>query len=414
MTSPFGLELWMAWRYLKARRGGPLPIITLISVLAVAAGVASLVIALAVTSGFRRHMESSLLGATPHVNLLHTDGQGIANWREIVAAMERHPGVMAAAPAVYGKVLISSGNQSEGIVLKGVEPAMESRAGDLLSRLKAGSAASLSAPLSTDEALPILLGRELAQNLGVSVGDQVQVVSPRGRLSPFGPMARYRHFRVDGIFDSGFFDIDAQWAITSLAAAQQLFLLGDVASAVGVKIKEIYRAAELAEELKQTAGPGFGATNWMEQNRSLFTALRLERTVTILTLGLIVFVAALGIFNRLYVLVLEKHRDIAVLMSMGAKRKQVGRIFLWQGMLIGVLGSLAGLVAGYGFSFAAGRYRLLRLQSDIYSISYVPFDIRWRDGLLITAAALLISYLATLYPARSAARVLPAEALRYE
>lgn len=404
----------MAWRYLKARRGGPVPVITLISVGAVAAGVASLVIALAITSGFRRHMESSLLGATPHINLLHTDGQGISNWREVVSAVQNHLGVLGAAPAIYDKVLVSSGNRSEGIVLKGVDPKLEPSMGDLLTRLKEGSAAPLSAPLQPDQPPALLLGSELAQTLGVSVGDQVQVASPRGRLSPFGLVPRYRRFRVAGVFTSGFFDIDAQWAITSLAAEQQLFMLGDVASAVGVRVADIYRAGEMAEELKKLAGPGFGATNWMEQNRSLFTALRLERTVTVLTLGLIVFVAALGIFNRLYVLVLEKHRDIAVLMSLGARRRMVGRIFLWQGLLIGCFGSLAGLVAGYGFSWAAGRYRWFRLQSDIYSISYVPFDLRWSDGLLIAAAALLISYLATLYPARSAARVLPAEALRYE
>ncbi len=414
MTSwPF--ELWVAWRYLKARRRErSFPLITFISVGAVAAGVASLVIALAVTAGFRHHLEHSLLGATAHINLLRADGQGISGWRELAVRLEKAPHVRGAAAAIYGKVLVASAAQSDGIVLKGVAPEMEARVGDLLARLREGSATPLAEPLNSEKEPPILLGWELAQSLGVRTGDTVTVTSPRGRLSPLGPVARYKRFRVVGLFDSGFYDFDAQWAVTSLAAAQQLFMLGDVASAVGVKVDEIYRAAELAEELKRVAGPGFGATNWMEQNRSLFNALRLERTVTVLTVGLIVFVAALMIFNRLYVLVLEKTKDIAVLMSLGARRAQVRRIFQVQGLLIAALGTAAGLAAGYTFSVLANHYRLIRLQSEVYSISFVPFEPRLADGLWIAAAALAISFLATLQPAESAARVAPAEALRYE
>jgi lipoprotein-releasing system permease protein len=404
-------ELWLAWRYLRARRRGPLPVITLISVAAVAAGVATLVIALAVTSGFRRHLEGSLLGATPHINLLRTDGEGIANWRELIAAVEKHPQVLAAAPSFYGKVLVASGRQSEGIVLKGVDPERETRMGELLSRLREGSARALS-EAGADP--PLMVGRYLADSLAVHPGDMVTVTSPRGRLSPLGPVARYKRFRVAGVFDTGYFDFDAQWAVTTLAATQELFMTGDVASAVGVKVRSLYRAAEIAEELKAAAGPGLGATNWMDQNRSLFNALRLEKTVTALTLGLIVFVAALGIFNRLYVLVLEKTRDIAVLMSLGARRRQVSRIFQVQGLLIGALGTTSGLLVGYLLAWMADRYHWIRLEADIYSMSYVPFDARIADGLLVSAAALLISYLATLYPARSAAAVAPAEALRYE
>lgn len=412
MSLPF--ELWVALRYLKARRGRAFPVITVISVGAVAAGVASLVIALAVTAGFRHHLERSLLGATAHINLLRAGAEGIAGWRELVARLERAPHVRGAAPAIYEKVLLASATQSDGIVLKGVVPEMEMRVGELLARLREGSAAPLAEPLRPDTVPPILLGWQLAESLGVRTGDSVTVTSPRGRLSPIGPVARYRRFRVAGIFDSGFYDFDAQWAVTSLGAAQQLFSLGDVVSAVGVKVDEIYRAAELAEDLKRVAGPGFGATNWMEQNRSLLNALRLEKTVTVLTLGLIVFVAALGIFNRLYVLVLEKTKDIAVLISLGARRAQVRRVFQLQGLLISLLGTLAGLGAGYSFSWAANHYRLIRLESAIYSIGFVPFEPRALDGLWISAAALAISFLATLYPAASAAGVAPAEALRYE
>jgi len=403
-------ELWMAVRYLASRRGGKLSVITFISVAGVAAGVASLVIALAVTSGFRDLLRSSLLGSTPHVNMIRTNGDGIANWRELVATAERTPGVIAAAPAVYGKMLITGSRQSDGIVLKGIVPKMEARMGSLLDHMKEGSA-NLD---DTGEIPPILLGKELAATLAVRTGDTVTLTSPRGRLSPMGPMTRYQAFKVVGIFDSGFYELDAQWALTSLAAAQKLLITGDVASSIGVRAGDPDRAEEIAAALKREAGPGFGAVTWMEQNRSLFSALRLERVVTVLTLGLIVFVAALGIFNRLYVLVLEKGKDIAVLMSLGAKRRQVGWIFRLQGLLIGALGTAAGLALGYSFAWAAGHYRWIRLEADVYAVSYVPFEMRAGDALWITASVLLISFLATLYPARRAASIAPAAGLRYE
>ncbi len=406
-------ELWVALRYLKARRGETvLSVITAISIIGVTAGVASLVVALAVTNGFRRHLEESLLSAIPHVNLLRTDNEGIAGWRELSKKLETVPHVVAAAPAVYAQVLLSGPRQSQGIMLKGVVPQMEMRAGDLLRRLREGSVAPLAAPLSPGEPPPVVLGKELADSLGVRTGDSVTATSPRGRLTPVGELPRSKRFRVTGVFDSGFFNYDAEWAFTSLEAAQQLFLLGDVASVIGLRVDDLHRAPQIAGEARRAAGPGFGATNWIEQNRTLFTALRFERTVTILIIGLIVFVAALNLFIRLYLLVLEKNRDIAVLMAMGARAAQVRRVFQYQGLVIGGLGTLFGLAAGYTFSWLASRYRLIQLEADIYSIPYVPFDARPLDGVWIAAAALAVSYAATLYPARSAARIAPAEALR--
>jgi lipoprotein-releasing system permease protein len=416
-TSPpsrLRFEFWMAWRYLRARRGGPVSVITAISVIGVAAGVASLVIALAVTSGFRDVLETSLLGATPHVTLMRTNGDGIAHWRDLTAACERQPGVIAAAPAVYAELLVTAGRISKGIVLKGIVPSMERRMGGLLDHLREGSAAPLEATLAPEEIPSLLVGKDLAETLRVRTGDIVTITSPRGHLSPVGPMARTRPFRVAGVFESGFYEFDGQWALTSMTVGQQLLLLDDVAMAVGVRTTDPDRAAELAEKLKQAAGGGYGAQTWMEQNKPLFNALRLERTVTVLTLGLIVFVAALGIFNRLYVLVLEKSKDIAVLMSLGAKRRQIGWIFRLQGLLIGAFGIGVGLVLGYSFAWAAGRYRWIHLEADVYAVNYVPFELRAGDALWITASVLLISLLATLYPAHQASSVLPAEGLRYE
>ncbi len=413
-SSHLGFEFWMAWRYLRARRGGPVSVITAISVIGVAAGVASLVIALAVTSGFRDVLQNSLLGATPHVTLMRTDGEGIANWRELIAACERQPGVIAAAPAVYTELLITAGRQSKGIVLKGIVPSLERRMGGLLDHLREGSAAPLEASQGPEDMPALLVGKDLAEGLRVHTGDIVTITSPRGHLSPIGPLSRARPFRVAGVFESGFYEFDGQWALTSLAAAQQILLLNDVASAVGVRAKDPDQAAQLAVQLKGKVGGGYGAVTWMEQNKPLFNALRLERTVFVLTLGLIVFVAALGIFNRLYVLVLEKSRDIAVLMSLGAKRRQVGWIFRLQGLLIGVFGIASGLVLGYSFAWAAGRYRWIHLEADVYAVNYVPFELRAGDALWITASVLLISWLATLYPAYRASSVMPAEGLRYE
>ena len=299
-------------------------------------------------------------------------------------------------------------------MLKGVVPEMELRAGDLLRRLSAGSIAPLAEPFVPGQAPPLVLGKELAEALGVRTGDFITATSPRGRLSPIGEFPRYQRFRVVGVFDSGFFNFDAEWAFTSLEAAQRLFLLGDVASAVGLRVVDLYQAPTVAERVKRQAGPGFGATNWIEQNRTLFRALQFERTVTILIIGLIVFVAALNLFIRLYLLVVEKHRDIAVLMAMGAQIGQIRRIFQYQGLFIGVFGTLLGLATGYALSYFGSHYKLIRLEADIYSISYVPFEIGALDGLWIGAAAVLISYVSTIYPARTAAAIDPAEALRYE
>jgi lipoprotein-releasing system permease protein len=404
----------MAWRYLRARRGGPISVITAISVIGVAAGVASLVIALAVTSGLRDVLQNTLLGATPHVMLQRISGDGIANWRELTAECERQPGVIAAAPAVYTELLITAGPISKGIVVKGIVPSMERRMGGLLDHLREGSAAPLDATLAPEDMPSILLGKDLAEGLRVHSGDVVTILSPRGHLSPIGPMARTRPFKVAGVFESGFYEFDGQWALTSLAVSQQLLLLNDVAVAVGVRLADPDTAPQVAVSLKKMAGSGFTTTTWMEQNKPLFNALRLERTVTILTLGLIVFVAALGIFNRLYVLVLEKSKDIAVLMSLGAKRRQVGWIFRLQGMLIGFFGIAVGLVLGYSFSWAAGHYRWIHLEADVYAVNYVPFELRTGDALWITGSVLLISLLATLYPAHRASSVMPAEGLRYE
>jgi lipoprotein-releasing system permease protein len=414
-------------------------IITVISIAGVVAGVASLVVALAINNGFRQDLQDRLLATTSHVNLLRVESDGIKDWRSLVERLAKQPHVLAAAPEIYEQVLISRGPRARGAVLKGLIPEYERKVSDLLKTVKMGSAEALDEntkpPWNTDGSLadtqqrvtdlqslenrlsampPIILGKDMADTLGATVGSVVLVTSPQGELTPFGPVPKYNRFRVAGIFDSGFFDYDSGWAFTRLSDAQRLFGLGDLVSVIEFKVDDIYKAAEIAQQLEQAAGKGFMATNWMEQNKALFRALRLERLVTFITIGLIVFVAALNILISLTMMVMEKTRDIAVLMSMGTRKAQVRRLFITQGALIGFIGTAIGLVLGYLLSWFGGRYHLLSLSPEVYSIDYVPFAPRAIDGLLVALVAVGISLIATLYPSWSAARILPAEALRYE
>jgi lipoprotein-releasing system permease protein len=424
-------ELFIAARYLRAkRRQAVIGVITIISIVGVAAGVASLIIALAINNGFRQDLQDRLLGSTSHINLLRVEADGIRDWETLLPRLEKQPHVVAGAPAIYEQVLISRGAHAQGAVLKGILPREESKVSDILESVKTGSAAALdenagTSPQDSNEpnALsaaitagmpPIILGKDMADQLGATVGSVVMVTSPQGELTPFGIVPKYKRFKVAGTFESGFYDYDSNWAFIRLTDAQRLFDLADVVSVLEFKIDDIYQAPAVGATLEAAAGKGFMSTNWMEQNRALFRALRLERVVTFITIGLIVFVAALNILISLIMMVMEKTRDIAVLVSMGAKKRQVRRIFIYQGILIGVIGTVLGLILGYAISWAAGHYHLLSLSAEVYSIDYVPFAPRLLDGVLVSIVAIGISFIATLYPSWSAARVLPAEALRYE
>jgi lipoprotein-releasing system permease protein len=439
-------ELFVATRYLRAkRRQAFVGIITGISIAGVAAGVASLVIALAINNGFRQDLQQRLLGSTSHVNLLRVQSDGISSWRQLMDRLAKTPHVLAAAPAIYEQVLISRGPRARGAVLKGMIPTYEKKVSDLLNSVQIGSAAALEKeagepsatpggrgkdagvtfsepPTSSLEGVqervasmpPIILGKDMAADLGATVGSIVLVTSPQGELTPFGMVPKYLRFRVVGIFSSGFYDYDSSWAFTRLSDAQRLFGLGDLISVLEFKVDDIYKAGEVARALELAAGRGFMATSWMEQNKALFRALRLERVVTFITIGLIVFVAALNILISLTMMVMEKTKDIAVLMSMGTRKSQVGRLFVAQGVLIGLIGTAIGLVVGYVLSWAGGYYHFISLSPEVYSIDYVPFAPRVVDGLLVALVSIGISFIATLYPSWSAARILPAEALRYE
>ena len=406
-------EFFVAFRYLMSRRHETaVSLVTVISVAGVMAGVMSLVIALAVNNGFKEDMENRLVGAMANVSLLKKESNGIRNYEELIAGLLQTPHVTAAAPALYENVLISAGPRARGIVLKGIDPERETAVTTLLGNLRDGTVADLSETF--EDADPLIIGKELAKSLGAVVGSTLMVTSPQGRLTPFGIVPKFREFQVVGIFDSGFYEFDATWTFTNLDVARRLFDLDDIVTVIEIKLDDIYLAESMAEKVEQAAGAEFTTTNWMEQNRSLFSALRLERLVTVLTIGLIVFVAALNIFITLTMVVMEKRRDIAVLMAMGARQGQIWSVFTLYGLLVGSLGTLLGLIAGYAISWYADTYKLIRLQAEIYSLAAVPFRAQPIDGVFIALAALTICFLATLHPSVNAARLNPVEILRYD
>jgi lipoprotein-releasing system permease protein len=458
-------ELFIAARYLRAkRRQAVVGVITAISVIGVAAGVASLILALAITNGMRKDLQERLVGSTSHVDLMRVAGDGIRDWRPLLARLRQVPHVTAAAPGLYGQVLISRGARSGGALIKGVIPEDEKTVGNLLQSVAQGSAKELepvggetlhptlrgktakdgapglSGPgkesgrashdahpsaikpredgeggsMATQAVPPIVIGKDLAETIGAKVGDSVLVTSPQGELTPLGLVPRYQRFQVVGIFKSGFYQYDSSYAFTRLLDAQKLFSEPDLISVISFKVDDLYQADKVGRAIEEAAGKGFQATNWMEQNRELFRALRLEQVVTFIILALIVCVAALNILIALTMMVMEKTRDIAVLMSFGVRADQVRRIFLLQGLLISVIGTVLGLIVGYGLSWVGGHYRFIHLDAAVYSIDYLPFAPRVWDAVIVAAVSLGVSLMATLYPSGSAAKVLPAEALRYE
>jgi lipoprotein-releasing system permease protein len=409
-------ELFLAARYLRAkRRQAVVGVVTAISIVGVAAGVAALIIALAITNGMRRELQDKLLGSTAHVQLMRVQADGIRDWQPLFERLRRLPHVVAASPGLYEQVLVTRGARDGGALVEGILPDQEQAVSDLLKTATPGSVQALE-PVSgpaNGELPPIVLGKDLAETVGASIGDSVTLISPQGEMTPVGMYPKVIRFRLAGTFHSGFYQYDAQMGFLRLADAQQLFSEPDLLSVISFKVDNLNRAPQIAKEIEQAAGKGYMTNNWIEQNRELFRALTLERIVTFIIISLIVVVAALNILIALTMMVMEKTRDIAVMMSFGVEPGQVRRIFLMQGFLISLIGTVLGLVLGYLAAWLGGRYHF-PLSAEIYSIDTLPFAPRAIDGVIVAAVSLGISLLATLYPSSAAARVLPAEALRYE
>jgi len=405
-------EWFVARRYLRSPyRPAVLRLVTLFSVVGVAAGVATLVIALSMNTGFRETLQDRLLGVTAHISLTRPGSGGIHNYNEMAGKLAELPGVKSVTPAVYQPVLMSFAGDARGVVTKGIEPPEEERSDEALRHIVAGK---LDFSPDADGIDALIVGQQLASEWKLAPGDYVTLISPQGRLTPFGLLPRTRRFRIAGVFDSGFYDYDANWCFMTLAAAQTLSGAGDIVNVLEFRLWQPERAEEIARSAEHAAGEGFVASTWMDQNRALFRALRLEKLVTAVFIGLITFVAGLNILVVLSMTVTDKARDVAVLMSMGARREQVRTIFLWQGITIGATGTIIGLAVGYLFSWVAGVYRLIPLDPQVYAVPYVPFHPNAMDGLWIAIVAMCIATAATILPARAASRLLPVEILRYE
>ena len=403
-------ELFVARRYLTARRKQAfISVITSISVIGIAIGVAALVIAIALITGFQGDVQDKILGATSHVMVSDLGGQGLAGYEGLAEKIRAIPGVESVTPVVYNTVLITGLGESSGALVKGLDFEREREGAAWLQKLEAGRIPEGGGPREG-----LLLGRELALRIGAQVGDAVTVVTASSTLSPLGLLPKTKRFLVTGIFNTGLYEFDNSTALVAIGVAQRLFGLEGRASYIQVKLRDIFAAPAVGETIKAVLPPVVYITTWMELNRSLFSALKLEKNIMFLTITLIVIVAALNIIATLILMVMEKTRDIGILMAMGATPRSINRIFFYQGALIGVIGTALGVLLGLGWCALANAFELIKIPVDIYQISHVPFRLRPLDLALIVGVTLAISFVSTLFPARRAAKVDPVVALKYE
>lgn len=411
-------ELFIGLRYLKAKRKQTfVSLITIISIAGVMVGVTALIVVIAVMNGFKEDLRDKILGVTSHVVISRFDGN-ISKYQEVRAKVGEVAGVKAATPFIYTQVMISSRKAISGAVLRGIEPKTASKVINLPKNLRAGSLEELEAenkPEGMRSTPGIILGNELARNIGALRGDPVTVISPLGRLTPLGRVPRSQTFRVAGIFDSGMYEYDSTIAYVSLWAAQRFLGIGDRVTGIEVRVDDIYAADRVARAIgKALDGYPYWSRDWMRMNKNLFSALKLEKIVMFIILTLIILVAAFNIVGTLIMVVIEKTRDIAILKSMGATRRSIMKIFMIEGAVIGLVGTLLGLLGGYTLCTLLATYKFIELPSDVYYISTLPVQMNPLDVALIALAAIVITLAASVYPAWQASRFDPAEAIRYE
>jgi lipoprotein-releasing system permease protein len=413
-------DLFIALRYLRSRRKSRfISLITWISVGGIALGVAALLTVIAVMTGFEEDLRDKILSTNAHVVVLSHDPDGITDTAKILAAVEGAPGVIGASPFILSQVMLTTPRGVSGVMFNGIDPRRIARVAALPDEMVEGSVDALAdrpAVVDGDQLRPgILLGRELARTLGVYLQDDVSVVSPVGEPSPMGGMIpKIRVFRVVGIFATGMYEYDNSLAYVSVASAQEFLGMGTAVTGITVKTADFFHASETAAELQRRLGFPYWARDWIDMNRNLFSALKLEKITMFVILTLIVLVAAFNIVSGLIMTVMEKGREIAILQSMGATRRFVRRIFLWQGIVIGVSGTILGLLIGVAICMVLKHWHFIELPGDVYYFTTLPVEIRWSDFALVTAAAIALSFLATLFPSWQAARFDPVEALRYE
>ena len=415
-------EWFIGLRYLKAKRKQTfISIITIISIAGVMLGVMALIVVLSVMSGFQKTLKEKILGTQAHLVVLKATDRGMDHYEEVLRKVERVKGVVSAAPFIFSQVMLSSESGTSGVVLKGIDPNRVGKVTELARNLKSGRLEDIKEGKETD--LPgIILGVELAKHLSVSMGDPIQVISPLGTMTPMGMMPKMKRFRVKGIFYSGMYEYDNTMAYISLESAQKFFSMDAHVTGIEVKTEDIYRVKEIGKEIRKQMGFPFWTKDWMEMNRNLFAALKLEKIAMFIILVLIVLVAAFNIISTLIMVVMEKNKDIAILKSMGAPSRGILKIFMIEGGVIGVVGTILGTLLGLGAAFnletitgfVENLFGFKILASDVYYIDKLPSQVNPLDVSLIVITAILISLLATLYPSWRASKLDPAEALRYE
>lgn len=412
-------ELFIGLRYLKAKRKSTfISLITLISVAGVALGVMALIIVLAVMTGFEEDLKEKILGTNAHVVVLNGTG-AIEDYQKLLKKVKGIDGVVAATPFIYNQVMLSSGRNVSGVVLRGIDVQSDAQVTNLHKSMVEGSLAKID---DAGKVPGLVIGKELAKNLGLFLGETVEVISPMGNITPFGMMPKMRRFQVAGIFNTGMFEYDSTLAYVSLAEAQEFLGMGDVVTGIQLRVRDVYKTDELSQVINRELGPPYHARDWMQMNKNILFALKTEKSVMFIILTLIVLVAAFGIASTLFMVVMEKTRDIAILKSMGATSRSIMQIFILEGVIIGIFGTAIGVLSG--LLVALNLEPIVSLvqkvtgfelfSKDIYYLDHFPSQVITSDVVLISITAVIISFAATLYPSWAASRMAPAEALRYE
>jgi len=426
MNLPY--EVFIGLRYLRAkRRNRTISFNTLISIAGVTIGVAALIATLGIMTGFKEDMQAKILGTNSHIIVTTRTGETIKGYTALTDKIAAVPEVVAATPFIFKQILLISESGSHGVVLRGIDVRRETTVTEIAKNLRAGTLEDLErlgpadklTPVSPDQPeasaqpLPgIIIGKELSLRLGVFLGDRLNVVSPVGPISALGMIPKVRGYRVAGVFEAGMFEYDSSLAYVSIKQAQEFFNMGDAVTGIEVKVADVFAADRIAQVIERTIGFPYWARDWMKLNKNLFSALKMEKFMMFVLLVLVVIVASFNIVSTLTMIVVEKHREIAILKAMGATGKAVMRIFMLNGLVIGVVGTAIGIPLGYGFCWAIQEF--YTLPGDVYYLSHIPVNIKVMDVLTVAISAITITFLATIHPCRQAARLDPAEAIRYE